>query len=483
VEDKREGKIREHHRSLASERRAVKVHPRGCTRNWGSPDRLDLFTYFYFQIFVLWMIFLFRIIFLFSHSFIYASFSPPPTGSSQSPDHSKRQASPETPQQLVSIPFSLQSTPSPRSIAHSHHSAPQQPTQLPQLSKSQPSTDVIDVAKLARQDQPPPAYENVDERIPSNASCPYSLTRASRPLPMPPLDRHNSSSAGTYSTDPSADVRPAETYETSSPVAQSCNTPPSSASSYSNTILPTHLPFSSLSDTSQPPVGPLGKLQPHDPSSLDWIDRNCNSILPLSTRVPSITPSQMGPSESDQHTVPSDSCGHDSSWTQHQPLMNLQQAAPTTAIPSRPVSLSGSVQSWSSLPPPYFPPEVSSSRNSRRPFSEPVPNSGVDRIPPSVSPALASRGLPPPAPPTILDPPPVHPSIARSSRAPHEPFLSDAPPPPDSWIAVETSSGEYRLIARLPGFRRDAMFVFGFVTSVCSLTQSILLPCFLFSEP
>jgi hypothetical protein len=429
------------------------------------------------------MIFLFRIIFLFSHSFIYASFSPPPTGSSQSPDHSKRQASPETPQQLVSIPFSLQSTPSPRSIAHSHHSAPQQPTQLPQLSKSQPSTDVIDVAKLARQDQPPPAYENVDERIPSNASCPYSLTRASRPLPMSPLDRHNSSSAGTYSTDPSADVRPAETYETSSPVAQSCNTPPSSASSYSNTILPTHLPFSSLSDTSQPPVGPLGKLQPHDPSSLDWIDRNCNSILPLSTRVPSITPSQMGPSESDQHTVPSDSCSHDSSWTQHQPLMNLQQAAPTTAIPSRPVSLSGSVQSWSSLPPPYFPPEVSSSRNSRRPFSEPVPNSGVDRIPPSVSPALASRGLPPPAPPTILDPPPVHPSIARSSRAPHEPFLSDAPPPPDSWIAVETSSGEYRLIARLPGFRRDAMFVFGFVTSVCSLTQSILLPCFLFSEP
>ncbi|KAI0305709.1 hypothetical protein B0F90DRAFT_1603992, partial [Multifurca ochricompacta] len=39
----------------------------------------------------------------------------------------------------------------------------------------------------------------------------------------------------------------------------------------------------------------------------------------------------------------------------------------------------------------------------------------------------------------------------------HEPFLSDAPPPPDSWIAVETSPGEYRLIARLPGFRRDAI--------------------------
>src|ERR1700677_4180677 len=83
---------------------------------------------------------------LYRHSLIYASFSPPPTGSSQSLDHSKRQTSPETPQQLVSVPFSLQSTPSPRRIAHSHHSAPQQPTQLPHRSKSQPSTDVIDVA-------------------------------------------------------------------------------------------------------------------------------------------------------------------------------------------------------------------------------------------------------------------------------------------------------------------------------------------------
>ena len=426
-------------------------------------------TYFYFQISVDDLFILSRIIFLFTVTLIYASFSPPPTGSSQSLDHSKRQTSPETPQQFVPIPFSLQSTPSPRSIIHSHHSAPQQPTQLPHRWKSQPSTDVIDVAKLARQDQPLPAYENVDEHIPSNASCPSSLTRASRPLPMPSLDRHNSSGADTRSIDPSADVFPAETYETSTPVAQYCSTPPSSASSYSNTILPTHRPFSSLSDTSQPPVGPLGKLQPPDSSSLDWTDRNTNGILPLPTRAPSITPSPMGPSGSDQHLVPSDSFSHDSSWTRHQPSMNMQQAGTTTAVPSRPVSLSETVQTWSSLPPPYSP-EISSSRNSRRPFSEPVP--------PSTSPGFACRNLPPPAPPTILDPPPVRSSIARDSRAPHEPFLSDAPPPPDSWIAVETSPGEYRLIARLPGFRRDAMFVFGFVTSVCSLMQSILLPFF-----
>ena len=396
---------------------------------------------------------------IFRHSSHLRSLSPPPTGSSQSPDHSKRQTSAETPQPLVSISFSLEPT---RSAAHSHHSAPQQPTQLLQQSKSQPSTDVIDVAKLARQDQQPPAYENVDEHIPSNASCPSSLTRASRPSPMPSLDRHSSGSPGTRSADPAADFSPDDSYETSSPVAQSCSTPSPSALSYSNTILPTHRPFSSLSDTSQPAVGPLGKSQSHNPSSLDWIDRNCTSILPFPTRrVHSNTPSRMGSSESDQHSAPSDSFGHESSRPQNLPPMDPQQAGPTTTAPSRPVSSSGSFQTWSSLPPPYPPSEASSSRNSRRPFSEPVPNSGATRHLQPASPALASRSLPPPAPPTILDPPPVRSSIARSYRAPHEPFLSDAPPPPDSWIAVETSPGEYRLIARLPGFRRDAMYVIG----------------------
>ncbi|KAI0032102.1 hypothetical protein K488DRAFT_29414, partial [Vararia minispora EC-137] len=39
----------------------------------------------------------------------------------------------------------------------------------------------------------------------------------------------------------------------------------------------------------------------------------------------------------------------------------------------------------------------------------------------------------------------------------HESFLSDAAPPPECWIAVETSPSEYNLIVRLPGFRRDAI--------------------------
>ncbi|KAJ7734710.1 hypothetical protein B0H14DRAFT_2408763 [Mycena olivaceomarginata] len=39
------------------------------------------------------------------------------------------------------------------------------------------------------------------------------------------------------------------------------------------------------------------------------------------------------------------------------------------------------------------------------------------------------------------------------SRASYEPFLNHAPPPVDSWIEVETTQGEYRLIVRLPGLR------------------------------
>lgn len=57
-----------------------------------------------------------------------------------------------------------------------------------------------------------------------------------------------------------------------------------------------------------------------------------------------------------------------------------------------------------------------------------------------------------PQPPMVLTPPPPP-----QHNAPHEPFLSHAPPPSDSYIAVETSQGEYRLIVRLPGYRRDSI--------------------------
>ncbi|KAJ7267541.1 hypothetical protein B0H12DRAFT_1010233 [Mycena haematopus] len=92
------------------------------------------------------------------------------------------------------------------------------------------------------------------------------------------------------------------------------------------------------------------------------------------------------------------------------------------------------------------------------------------------TPSLRSA-MPPPDPPVILpsaEPPrpkePASPRAAarapslsptsastRSGSAPYEPFLNHAPPPLDSWIEVETTVEEYRLIVRLPGFKRDGI--------------------------
>ncbi|KAJ3010718.1 hypothetical protein NUW54_g2393 [Trametes sanguinea] len=70
---------------------------------------------------------------------------------------------------------------------------------------------------------------------------------------------------------------------------------------------------------------------------------------------------------------------------------------------------------------------------------------------------MSDRPLPPPAPPTVLTPPPPPLSTDRGPTAPYEPFLANKPPPQDSYIAVDTKPTEYRLIVRLPGFRRDAI--------------------------
>ncbi|KAF9567953.1 hypothetical protein CPC08DRAFT_625855 [Agrocybe pediades] len=43
------------------------------------------------------------------------------------------------------------------------------------------------------------------------------------------------------------------------------------------------------------------------------------------------------------------------------------------------------------------------------------------------------------------------------SQPAYVPFLSHAPPPPDSWIEVETTQSEYKLHVRLPGFSREGI--------------------------
>ncbi|KAM6501963.1 hypothetical protein JOM56_001940 [Amanita muscaria] len=66
--------------------------------------------------------------------------------------------------------------------------------------------------------------------------------------------------------------------------------------------------------------------------------------------------------------------------------------------------------------------------------------------------------LQPPEPPVIL-PPEADEELQQEyhRRAPHLPFLRRGPPPADSYIEVETTMREYRLLVKLPGFTRDGI--------------------------
>jgi hypothetical protein len=347
--------------------------------------------------------------------------------------------------QLVSFPFQLES--SSESALRSRPS--QQQSHLSQEFNAIPSTDVIDVPKLARQDQPPPAYENVDERPPSIAS------RASRPLPRPPINRLGSGSS-MHSVGLLTDAVQAGPHETAHLSPQSSSSP----SNYIDPMLSTGHAFSSPAGPSQSPAVSVG-LSHLDPSSQDRLDRCSAGISPSPQSLFNTLPPRMVSEAIDsQQFVSSSAFDHDATlWTPNQSLPDAQQEMLASSVSSRPISSSGSIQTLSP-PPPYSPPEASSSRTGHPLSEHPSDMRSTHRPRPA---------LPPPAPPTILDPPPARSTSVWRSRAPHEPYLSDAPPPPDSWIAVETSPVEYRLVARLPGFRRDAMYVMCFVLSACSL--------------
>ena len=326
-----------------------------------------------------------------------------------------------------------------------------QQTQLsPQFSSLLPSTDVIDVTKLARQDQPPPAYENVDERHSTLAS------RTSRPLLRPPINRLNSNSS-THSVGLVSDAGPLGPHESTDPTSQSSSSPQQICTDH---MVSTSHPFPTLAGASQLPAVPVGMLRPLDPSSQDQLGSSASvsSQSPFST-FPPRTPSELSP-----QLGPSSSFNHDSPWAMNQTVLGSQQETSrlTASGSSRPIPSPGTIQTLSP-PPPCSPSEASQTRTGRH-----LSDSAADMRSTQPRPALppSGRGLPPPAPPTILDPPPAQTNSVRRSRAPHEPFLSDAPPPPDSWIAVETSPVEYRLVVRLPGFRRDAMCVIYFMLPV-----------------
>ncbi|KAI0630436.1 hypothetical protein C8Q77DRAFT_261717 [Trametes polyzona] len=207
-------------------------------------------------------------------------------------------------------------------------------------------------------------------------------------------------------------------------------------------------PYSSP-DASRP--SPSGIHAPRPMRAAGVPDRGSTASLPLPADTPYhvLPPYPGGPIQEDQE---------------------MRSAAPSRPSSSRPTG--GSHQSSTSSIP------SSSSRQARRSptlvsdlehdeFMSLVANRMFDRAyscaarvdADSASSIMSDRPLPPPAPPTVLTPPPPPLSTDRGPTAPYEPFLAHAPAPQDSYIAVDTKPTEYRLIVRLPGFRRDAITV------------------------
>ncbi|KAK0195136.1 hypothetical protein F5146DRAFT_1024342 [Armillaria mellea] len=179
-----------------------------------------------------------------------------------------------------------------------------------------------------------------------------------------------------------------------------------SGTSTGQQILPYPRPYSLPSQSS--PTSPI--LAAATPSQ---IDRTSSASLPIPPQIP-------------YHTLP--------------------KAAPVTEEDENPGPLPS---------PPLPEPQSQTQRPTSLPVPTPIPRPpSISRTRPSSS--ASSDSYPAPEPPTILpsQQPPAH---SEPSLAPHEPFLSNAPPPPDSWIEVETTPQEYRLNVCLPGFKRDGI--------------------------
>lgn len=188
----------------------------------------------------------------------------------------------------------------------------------------------------------------------------------------------------------------------------------------------------------------------------NWIDGSSTTSLPL----PLQTPYNLLPRMDGSVAVPSpgpSGCqlSSEASGRRSLPMPPQTNAAPNAPQFEQP-SLSSNVPSSSQTGWPYTP--IPSSPPP--PYSRDI--SPDDQMhPPALSRSSSnSRSYPAPEAPVILTPPTQAERCGEDAdrRAPHDSFLCHTPPP-DTWIAVETSPSEYRLVVRLPGFRRDGITI------------------------
>ncbi|KAI0358525.1 hypothetical protein OH77DRAFT_1494197 [Trametes cingulata] len=288
-----------------------------------------------------------------------------------------------------------------------------------------------------------------DDHVASSSSDSTPSSSSSPPTSSGGDPKTNRGSVPDY-MDLSESPAPSTHFHPSRVFAQPRPQSPRVPSSSSNTIPLFSRPFSSP-DASRPSHSGIHAPRPMRPPGVP--DRGSTASLPLPANTPyHILPSYGGaPIQEDAE---------------------MRSAAPSRPSSSRP-SAGPNQSSTSSIP------SSSSSRQARRSptlvsdlehdeFMSLVANRIFDRAYSSAARAdggdsassiLSDRPLPPPAPPTVLTPPPPPLSTDRGPTAPYEPFLAHAPAPRDSYIAVDTKPTEYRLIVRLPGFRRDAITV------------------------
>ncbi|KAH9942380.1 uncharacterized protein BXZ73DRAFT_74646 [Epithele typhae] len=355
-----------------------------------------------------------------------------PTAPRRASSYSKRHASFDSPREIP--------------LPYMPHREPSYPTPSSSTSHSQgPGIDSNSPTRLtclASDSWPDSSRQAYGETAASSSSDSTPSTSSSPPTSMGGDPKASRASVADYMD--MSDSGPSSTLFHSSRGVQHPRpqSPRLASSSSSSTALPLFTrPFSSP-DASRAIISPRPMRPPGVP------DRGSTASLPL-------------PADTPLHTLPALAGGP------IQEDVEMVSAAPTRPSSSRPsvgshqasTSLVPSSSGWAARRSPSLVSEMEHEE-----FMSLVANRIVHRAYSASAlsphhPTSAERPYPPPAPPTVLTPPPPPLSQARGPAAPYEPFLAHAPPPQDSYVAVDTRPTEYRLVVRLPGFRRDAITV------------------------